>query len=61
MTNGGFVNYEAPELASHEKRYKWSLWWVEKRALLAKIGLGIWAVVDAVLIILLFGPWWIHF
>ncbi len=45
------MNYEAPELAAGEKRYKWSLWWVEKRALLAKIGLGIWAVVDAILII----------
>lgn len=51
MTNGGFVNYETPELESQEKRYKLSLFWVEKRALFSKILLGFWAAIDVVLII----------
>ncbi|MFH1433628.1 MAG: hypothetical protein ABIG32_01920 [Candidatus Uhrbacteria bacterium] len=49
--DGGFVDYQAPELETQEKRYKLSLLWVENRALLGKILLGIWAAVDVILII----------
>jgi len=55
MPDGGLLDYQAPEYEQTEKRYKLSVWWVENRALLKKIGLVIWAVVDAVLI--LFALW----
>lgn len=43
--------YQAPELATGEKRYRLSLFWVNNRQLIKNILLGIWAVVDALLII----------
>lgn len=55
MPNGGFLDYETPEYEQTEKRYKLSVWWVNNRALLKKIGLIIWAAIDAVLI--LFALW----
>ena len=44
-------NYIAPELAAEEKRFKYSLIWVEHRDLLRKIGLTIWGGVAGLMIL----------
>jgi hypothetical protein len=48
-------NYIAPQLAAEEKRFKYSLIWVEHRDLLRKIGFSIWGGIAGLMI--LFSLW----